>query len=154
MELLTNGGFETDAGWSFGDTARRAGYVTAPVYAGARALRLGILPGTANAASYSSARQVIVLPSNAQSLTLTYQQRPGTGDANDYRETILFDAAGRPRTLDRVYGAGNNQWAARSFDLMPYRGQTVTLYVNVYNNGAGSLASNVLDEVSVRACVP
>jgi hypothetical protein len=154
VELLANGGFETDAAWSFGDTARRAGYVTSPVFAGARALRLGILPGTANAATYSSARQVVVLPSNPQSLTLTYQQRPGTGDANDYRETILFDASGRPRTLERVFGAGNNQWAARTFDLLPYRGQTVTLYVNVYNNGAGSLASNVLDEVSVRACVP
>jgi hypothetical protein len=115
---------------------------------------LGILPGTANAASYSSARQVIVLPSNAQSLTLTYQQRRGAGDAGDYSDTILFDATGRPRTLERNYGAGNNQWTARTFDLMPYLGQTVTLYLNVYNNGGGTLASNHIDEASVRACLP
>jgi hypothetical protein len=97
---------------------------------------------------------VLVLPSNAQSLTLTYQQRPGAGDANDYRDTILFDGTGRPRTLERTYGAGNNQWAQRTFDLMSYRGQTVTLYLNVYNNGVGTLASSHLDDVSVRACLP
>jgi hypothetical protein len=154
VELVANGGFEMNDAWTFGYTSRPAGYVTAPVFAGARALRMGILPGTSNAASYSSARQNLVLPSNAQTLTLSYQQRPGTGDANDYRETILFDATGRPRTLDRVYGAGNSQWTARTFDLMPYRGQTVTLYFNVYNNGAGSLANSYVDEVSVRACQP
>jgi hypothetical protein len=154
VELAANGGFETDGAWSFGSTARPAGYVTSPVFAGGRALRMGILPGTANAASYSSVRQVIVLPSNPQTLTLTYQLRRGTGDANDYGETILFDGAGRPRTLERAYGTGNNLWSPRTFDLMPYRGQTVTLYFNVYNNGAGTLAHGYLDEVSVRACAP
>ncbi len=153
-ELVGNGGFETTGVWSLGDTPRPPGYVTSPVYAGARALRLGILPGSANVASYSSARQALVLPSNAQTLTLTYQLRPGAGDAGDYRDTILFDGAGRVRTLERAYGAGNNQWSLRTFDLMPYRGQTVTLYFNVYNNGTGTLAASHLDEVSVRACLP
>lgn len=153
-ELVANGGFEENGTWTFGYTSRPAGYVTSPVFAGARALRMGILPGTANATSYSSVRQILVLPSNPQTLTLTFQQRPGTGDAYDYRETILFDATGRPRTLERAYGAGSGVWTARTFDLMPYRGQTVTLYFNVYNNGAGSLAYSYLDEVSVRACAP
>jgi hypothetical protein len=136
----------------FGFTPRPPGYVTTSVHLGSRALRLGILPGTVNTSSYSSARQSISLPSNATSITLSLWQNPGGGDTLDYREVLILDGSGRPRTLERTYGAGNNLWQARSFDLMPYRGQTVTLYFNVYNSGFGDVAWNYMDDVSVVLC--
>lgn len=152
IELVANGGFENDSSWTFGATSRPAGYVTTPVHGGARALRLGILPGTPNANSYSSARQLVVLPSQATNLTLAYWERPGGGDASDYRETLILDARGRPRTLARSFGSGNNEWQLRSFDLTAFRGQTVTLYFNTYNSGGGSLAWDNIDDASVLAC--
>lgn len=154
LELLQNGGFENDSAWNFGYTSRPAGYVTTPVYVGGRALRLGILPGTANANSFSSARQAVSLPPNAAALTLTYLERPGGGDANDYRETLLLVPSGSPRTLARSFGSGSNIWQQRSFDLSPYRGQTVTLYFNTYNSGTGSTAWNYIDNASILACAP
>lgn len=151
-ELVANGGFESDSGWSFGYTSRPAGYVTTPTHNGARAMRLGILAATPNANSYSSVRQVVVLPTNVSSLTLRYWERPGSGDASDYRETLILIAGTPPRTLARSFGSGNNQWQQQTFDLLAYRGRTVTLYFNVYNSGTGSLAFNYIDDVSVLAC--
>ena len=39
-----------------------------------------------------------------------------------------------------------------SFDLSPWRGQTVQLYFNVYNDGVGGTAAMFLDDVSLTAC--
>lgn len=152
LDLVANGSFENDGAWSFGATSRPAGYVTAPVHDGARALRMGIPPGTANANSFSSARQLVTLPSDSAKLTLTFWEQPGGGDASDYRETLLLLSSGHPITLARTYGTGSNQWQQRTFDLSAYRGQTVTLYFNTYNSGAGSTAWNYLDSVSVMSC--
>lgn len=153
-ELLVNGGFEINSAWSFGFTARPAGYVPTPVHAGARALRLGILPGTANATSYSSARQVVVVPFNAATVTLRYWERAGGGDASDYREVLILNAAGRVNMLARSFGSGNDEWQLRTFDVSAYRGQTVTVYFNTYNAGTGSTAWDYLDDVSLLACAP
>ena len=126
--------------------------MTSPVYAGVRAVRLGIPSGTPNAATYSSIRQNLTLPATSSAITLTYMQRPGGGgDGYDYREAILFDGSGRPRTLERVYTGGSNVWQARTVDLTPYRGQNVVLYFNVYNNGYGGVTWNYLDQISVCA---
>lgn len=151
-EIIVNGGFETNSAWSFGSTARPAGYVSTPVHGGARALRLGILPGTANATSYSSARQVVVVPLNAATVTLRYWERPGGGDASDYREALILSAGGRVNTLARSFGSGNNEWQFKIFDMGAYRGQTVTVYFNTYNAGTGSTAWDYIDDVSLLAC--
>lgn len=151
VELVANGGFETEGAWSFGYTPRPAGYVTTPIHGGVRALRLGIPAGTANANSYSSARQAIALPMNATRVTLTYWERAGGGDGSDYREALVL-VGGRPVTLTRSFGAGSNQWQMRTFDLTAWRGQTMTVYFNTYNAGSGEVASEYLDDVSVMAC--
>ncbi len=152
VELVANGGFENDMAWTFGATSRPPGYVTDPVHSGARALRLGILPGTANANRYSSARQVLAIPINATTVTLNYWEWQGGGDALDYRETLILDPRGHPHTLARTYGSGNDQWQQQTFDLSPYRGQSVTLYFNTYNSGTESVAWDFIDDVSVLTC--
>jgi len=45
-------------------------------------------------------------------------------------------------------------WRQASFDLSPYRGQTLVLYFEVYNDdtAAGPRAWLFLDDVSIQSC--
>ncbi len=150
-ERLNNGGFETNAIWSFGSTARPAGFTTAAARTGARSLRTGIVPPTANARAHSSAYQAVTLPANATSLTLNLWLKGNGGDANDYSEILLLDAN---RSLIRLLWRGDagSSWTQRSFDLSTYAGRAVHIYLNTYNDGAGSVAWAYFDDVSLRAC--
>ncbi len=153
--LLVNGDFESGSGWTFGATARPAAYVSTPVYSGARALRLGIPPGTANATAHSSAYQTVTIPAWPTGVFLRYWQRPGGGEAADYREVLLLNTSyGLVATIERSSAAGNDQWQEKTFDLTAYRNRTLVLYFNVYNNGSGGLTWNYLDEAALLACAP
>ncbi len=152
-DLLANGGFETSEGWVFGSTPAPGGYVTDPVWAGARAGRLGIMPAAANVYAYSSAYQRVTLPAATQ-LTLRYWERPGGAtDGVDARETLLLNnSAGFLATLERARTPGDDTWRQRSFDLSAYAGQRVIVYFNVYNDGRNGRAWNHLDGVELLAC--
>ena len=43
-------------------------------------------------------------------------------------------------------------WNQLSFDLTRWRGRTLQVYFNVYNNGVGGTAGRFLDDVSLTAC--
>ena len=43
-------------------------------------------------------------------------------------------------------------WDRLQFDLTPWRGETVQLYMMVYNDGAGGTTGMFLDDVSVTTC--
>jgi len=60
-EMLTNGGFESLAGWNIPATAWSAGYSTVQKHNGSRSMRAGIY-GTTNLYSYSDFYQVITVP--------------------------------------------------------------------------------------------
>lgn len=153
QELLINGDLETGGGWQFGPTPAQAAVVAAPVHEGAHALRLGIAAGN-NTLSHSSVYQTATLPAGAAQILLTYWERPGpTGDSGDYRELLVL----RPnltvfRQLERENGPGDDQWAHRTFDLTFLRGQSIVLYFNVYNNGAGEPLVNYLDDITLQSC--
>ena len=87
-----NGDFESTTGWTFGSTPYPAGYVTSPVYSGARALRLGIPTTAANRLAHASAYQRVVIPATAAAPVLVrYVERSGgAADGVDYRETLLL----------------------------------------------------------------
>lgn len=155
QNLLVNGDFEDAGGWRYGSTPFPAGVVPTPVASGARALRLGVPAGASlNVPAHSSAFQSVTLPADAPRLILRYWQQPGgTGDGTDYRETLLL----RPDysylfRVERDYGDGPGQWVERTFDLTDFRGQSVVLYFNVYNNGSGSHLWNYLDAVALLVC--
>lgn len=153
QELLVNGDLEASGGWQFGPTPAPGAVVNTPVHSGSFAIRLGIAGG-ANAVAYSTAYQPVTLPAAAEQIVLTFWERPSaTGDSADYREVVLL----RPnltvlRTLERQNGAGSDQWAQRTFDLTDLRGQSIVLYFNVYNNGAGATLVNYLDDISLQSC--
>jgi hypothetical protein len=153
--LLVNGDFETAGGWSFGSTPYPARYVTSPVYSGLRAAGLGIPSGIANRVAHSSAYQRVTIPADAPAPVVLRFARymGGAADGVDYREALLLNSSlGYLASLERSYATGDNRWVVRTFDLTAYRGRTVYVYFNVYNNGTGSQMWNTVDRVSLGSC--
>jgi hypothetical protein len=158
-ELICNGGFETEGDWINwipGDTPRPAGYSDAEVRSGSWAMRLGITHQS-DAQSYSSVRQEVTIPGDVASATLSFWYYPICQDVlpYDWQEVIIFDhtltvplAWAMPRIC-----SDSQTWTYHTFDLTPYKGQTIILYFNVYNNGVGNRKTAMyLDDVSVQVC--
>ncbi len=154
--LLINSDFETSGGWQFGSTPFPARYTDAAVFSGARAVQLGIPTGNANRRAYSTVFQRVTIPANAETpVLLRYvEQTHGAVDGADYRETLLLNSNyGYVARLARSNAAGDGLWRERLFDLTAYRGRTLVIYFNVYNNGAGSQIWSYLDRVELGSCV-
>lgn len=154
IELVQNGGFELDADWRFGNSRFRARRVNEPTYAGEYSLRLGVPSESANRFSHSSALQTVVLPEDAVQITLSYWElSEGKSDGGDYREVLLLDSDLElltPLSIERT--AGDGSWVERNLDISTYRGNTVNLYFNIFNDGTDTKLWSYLDNVSLIAC--
>jgi hypothetical protein len=153
-ELILNGGFETEDAWLLGPSPVMPQYVTYASHTGNRSLVLGITSG-ANIESFSSARQTVILPASAAQLTLSFwayamADSPAT---TDYMEVVLLNATGTT-ILNKPWQSHNDSrlWNRYAFDLTAWRGQTVQVYFNVYNDGVGGRAAMFLDDVSLQTC--
>ncbi len=153
-ELIVNGGFESDDAWLLGPSPVMPQYVTYASHTGNRSLVLGITSG-ANIESFSSARQTVALPASASQLTLSFwayamADSPAT---TDYMEVVLLNATGTT-ILNKPWQSHNDSrlWNRYAFDLTAWRGQTVQVYFNVYNDGLGGRAAMFLDDVSLQTC--
>ncbi len=151
--LIVDGGFETGGGWVLGPNPVTPQYVTFTKHSGNQSLMLGITSG-ANVESFSSARQTVMIPATATQTTLTFWffAIAGAPATTDYMEVVLLDSAGAILTKPWVSHNNSQLWNQMSFDLSPWRGQTVQLYFNVYNDGLGGTAAMFLDDVSLTAC--
>lgn len=160
--LLSNGDFEGDGGWLIGPTALLAQFTTSQKHGGARALALGSTPerGANNGNSYSSIRQLITLPATASVLTLRWWQLYGSAEAiasdpgttGDRQEVLLLTPDGRVLVMLQRVRRHDNGWQQTVVDLSAYRGQTVYLYLNVYNNGNGAATWAYIDDVQIDTC--
>jgi len=155
--IVQNPGFEEDGGWTFQTDAPYPPEVTTKrALEGARSLRLGVPPNSANREGWSAAWQAITLPPTLDSATLTFSYFPESTDLErDYFEVRLLDEAGFPiRAIIHPWeGRSNAQgWLPVTFDLTPYAGQTVQLYFSVYNDGRNGSARVYLDNVHVEVC--
>ena len=151
--LIVDGGFETGGAWVLGPAPVTPQYVTYTKHSGNQSLALGITSG-ANVESFSSARQTVTIPATATQTMLSFwfyamASSPAT---TDYMEVVLLDPAGAILTKPWVSHNNSQLWNQLSFDLSPWRGQTVQLYFNVYNDGVGGTAAMFLDDVSLTAC--
>ena len=175
VNLLANGGFEDNSAWLLNNTVYPAAYVTFPVYSGARSLRAGIVHPPDNAFSYSSAQQTIFIPAGPPSVTLSFRlfaTTTGTAAAaltppsvvptspldrtqlaDDAQMVLLFDSSGRQHVL-LFQRQWDNDWRRHDIDLTPFRGQAVTLYFGVFNNGTGGVTGMFVDEAAVQYCLP
>ena len=154
VNLLANSGWEASGGWRYGSTPYPARVIDAPIHDGAHALQAGIPASAANRLAHSSAYQEVSIPPEVDAVQLRYWQRPGgAGDGQDYREVrLLTTSYANLALIDRDAGNGDDQWAERVFDLSDYRGRTLVLYFNVYNDGGGDQLWNYLDDVALLAC--
>jgi uncharacterized lipoprotein YddW (UPF0748 family) len=121
-------------------------------------MRLGITYQS-DARSYSSIYQEIAIPEDAASAALSFWYYPICEDAlpYDWQGVIIYDP-----TLSELLGwamekicSDSQTWTHHTFDLTPYKGQTIILYFNVYNDGEGNLKTAMyLDDVSVQVWYP
>jgi len=121
-------------------------------------MRLGIT-SQGDAWSWSSIRQQVTIPWNAASATLSFWYYPICHDTYpyDWQEVIIYDSIMSEPPLawamPKVCSNSQTWMHVPDFDLMPYKGQTITLYFNVKNDGVGNLKTAMyLDDVSVQVC--
>ena len=153
-ELIVNCGFETDEAWyicSLPPIWRPAAYSTAVVHSGTWSMRLGITDQT-DAYSHSPIWQKVTIPFDASYATLSFWYYPLSQDVieHDWQEAMILDA--NHYILAQVMKVNSNSqtWTRHTFDLLPYRGQTIAIYFNVHNDGLGDLKTAMyLDDVSV-----
>ncbi len=153
-ELLVNGGFESQDAWVLGVTPLTPQYMTYTKHGGDKSLALGIVQG-GNVQSYSSARQTVTIPADAGKVTLSawiYAMADGAV-TTDYMELALLSADGGT-ILDKPWYSRNDSrtWNQMTFDLSRWRGRTLQVYFNVYNDGLGGTAGMFLDDASLVAC--
>ena len=155
-EKVCNGGFEECACWIAPETPRQAAYSSVMWRTGSWSMRLGIT-SKPDAYSWSSIRQQVTIPGNATSATLSFWYYPICQDSVEYdwQEVIIYDAAVTTKLAYAMPKVCSNSqtWTHHTFDLMPYKGQTITLYFNVKNDGVANLKTAMyLDDVSVEVC--
>jgi hypothetical protein len=176
QEGIDNGGFEFAGDWTFGG-AYPADYTSFEHHMGLRAARLGIAPPAAPFYSHSTVYQSVSIPLNAESVTLRFWWKRFTegtamgrmshpalaegttlstlGYDEDLQEVLLLDDRLR-NVLEILWRGRSNDgvWVEETFDLSGWRGYTVELYFNAYNDDAADRTWMYVDDVSVEVCLP
>ncbi len=174
-ERITNGGFETDAGWVLPVTEYPATYTTTVVHSGTHALRTGIVRASDNRVSYSSARQLATIPTGIQTATLEFwlylvsdvtaeravPTAPLSGAswtdfvftlADDVQYVLVLDA--NDQVLETLFWERQNDyaWTYYRYDLTAYTGQTIKVQFGAYNNGLDGVTAMYADDVALSVC--
>lgn len=153
QEWLQNGDMEADGGWVFPVTAATGGYSTDVAHSPTRSARLGITTG-ANVMATSSMRQTVTLPTEGHMVLSWYAyplSRPR--DGADLQLAGLFNAHATAE-LRRLWSEvrDDETWLYCQYDISSFRGQTVTVYFGVRNNGLNGKTAMYVDDVSLRVC--
>jgi len=148
---ITDGDFETGTltGWTTGGVKIPV-VSTAQHHTGSNSALLGgnVAPEP-NGDSFLY--QSIAIPSNATSASLSFWYWPATTDTltYDWQEAQIRNSSGT--MLAQVFKIASNTqtWTQQTFDLLPYKGQTIQVYFNVHGDGFGDLTYMYLDDVGV-----
>jgi len=160
--LVVNGDFETDGGWLLGQAMIPPQFTTDQRHSGARAVQLGSPPaaGASTRGSYSSIRQLVTIPANAGGVTLRWWHLYGTAEAattdpgttSDRQEVLLLTPDEKVLAVVQRVRRNDSGWQQETADLTAYRGRSVYLYFNVYNNGNGAATWAYVDDVQLETC--
>ncbi|MGQ9467385.1 MAG: golvesin C-terminal-like domain-containing protein [Anaerolineae bacterium] len=142
---LVNGGFETDEGWTLN---RLAAYDSSLARSGARSMRLGIPPEEPGQNAYSSIAQTFYVPADPTVTLSLWVYLRSEGDRDDFFYISLYDGGRQYRSLDlwRPGDLPEGIWLERMYDLSPYAGQWITLYIGVKNDGDEATAMMNVDD--------
>lgn len=159
VNILANSGFESWDAWHFGEDPIPPVYVSDPRVEGARAVQLGNPPGYSGAVvTFSSIRQLVTLPFNVTRLELRWwkllrTEQPGApGQFTDRQDLILLSPSLQPIQILRRELRNDNVWVQDVVDLTPYRGQSLYIYFNAYNDSNNSRTWMYLDDVRLNLC--
>jgi hypothetical protein len=172
-DKIENGGFEKNSDWEILNTEYWAEYSTEQAHNGNRSMRTGIIKTRENIYSYSSVRQMVTIPSNADSAELTlwiYQisediYAPHTLPrltlgapfgkelfSSDFQYILILDSS--DNLIDVLYNdlANTLTWKEKVYDLIDYAGWTIQLEFGTYNTGLGDVSAMYVDDVSLEVC--
>ena len=168
--------------WQLPTTSHSAAYTDAVVHSGSQAVRLGIEPLDPNVLSHSSVYQTFVTPADAASVTLRYwcwrhtEEELTAGDASwamdpakhpawrlpamslaamgdDVQEVLLL-YGGSYTLVDILDQAlvNDDGWVEQTHDLTAWRGKSLVIYFNAYNDGLKGRTWMYLDDVAIQVC--
>jgi hypothetical protein len=149
--ILSDGGFEsgTLTCWQSGGAFLPV-ISTQQAHGGSFAAQLGAT-GTPEPNGDSWLYQTVAIPTNADSPTLSFWYWPWTADVvtYDWQEAQIRDTHGN--MLAQIFKLASNTqtWTKVTYDLTPYKGQTIQIYFNAHEDGAGDLTYMYLDDVSI-----
>jgi hypothetical protein len=155
---LSNGGFESGTldCWTAGGALTPAASVL-QAHGGSFSAQLGAI-GLPEPDGDSWIYQIITVPADLQTPTLTFWFWPSSEDSIDFdwQEAQIRNTGGS--LLAQVFKTDSNNrcWNYVTFDLTPYKGQTVQLYFNVHEDGDsyGYVTSMYLDDVAIGEGAP
>jgi len=124
--------------------------VTGHAHAGTYSSQLGASSGSEPNGN-SSLYQTITIPSTVTSATLTFWYWPSTTDTitYDWQEAQVQNSSGTLLAQIMKVCSNSRAWTQKTFDLTPYKGQTIRIYFNDHQDGYGDLTYMYLDDVSV-----
>ncbi|MBX3011657.1 MAG: hypothetical protein KF832_09110 [Caldilineaceae bacterium] len=157
--IVVNGTFEGNDGWHFGEDPVPARYVNTFVQEGARAVLLGNPPeNPTNVTTFSSIRQLVTIPFTTGAVQLRWwrllhsaQTGIPTG-TTDRQDVILLSPNLQPIQILRRELRNDGVWQEDAVDLSLYRGQTLYLYFNAFNDTNNARTWMYLDNVRLRVC--
>jgi hypothetical protein len=132
--LIQEGGFEANTGvWVYGGTYHPV-RSTAQAHSGSYSLKLGYSSVAQNGDSL--AYQLVTIPSNITTATLTFYYWPASDDSSQYgwQEADVVNSSGA--TIQQLFKNTTNDrtWIQMTFDLKAYAGQTIGIQFRDYEN--------------------
>ena len=176
--LIDNGGFEEDGvAWVLPVTNYPAKYTSSVSFTGDQSMRTGINLGD-NTYSYSSAWQLVTIPSDATSADLTFYFNPQTTEPLAFRlvssianltihpfenpqsdppfdqqmALILNEDGTHDWTLMSTLSNTRSWTASNTYDLMSYKGKSIWVAFTTYNDGGGGKTAMYIDDVVLEVC--
>jgi len=166
-DVLLNSSFEQDLYWVFGDDPVPAAYSGSEKHSGLRSVRMGIDPvlGTLvqNRESFSSIRQPMQISSMATSASLTWwrfdrsEEAPivDPGSTADRQDVILLNPDFSTAAVLSRTRQNSGSWQQQPpVDLTSFRGKSLLLYFNVFNDGNGLRTWQFIDDITLTVCYP
>lgn len=157
--VLVNGTFEGLDGWHFGEDPVPAIYVSGFFQEGSRSVLLGNPPeNPTNVVTFSSIRQLVTIPFTSGPIQLRWWRllrtaQPGTPTATtDRQDLILLSPNLKPIQILRRELRNDGIWQEDVVDLTAYRGQTLYIYFNAFNDANTTRTWMYLDNVRLRVC--
>jgi hypothetical protein len=160
-EIIVDGGFEARSGWTLGSEPPQPAYVNFPTSSGSWAMQVGNVNQSPSLNSYSTFRQRVFIPVQANSALLSFQvlTQYETNPLADRQEVWLLTpgAAVRTSSTDVIWSilANSSTYQPITLQINPtYFGRYIDLTFAVLNDGSGGRTWMFVDAVSLVVCLP